>query len=69
MTNLEFRDFLDRLKQNKISNKRFGDFFGYGQTSICHFRNKKKIPKVLIKACEFLKRFEEIGIDLNKIIK
>jgi hypothetical protein len=69
MTNLEFRNFLDRLKENKISNKKFGKFFGYGDTSICQFKKNKKVPKVLIRACEFLKRFEEIGIDLNKIIK
>jgi hypothetical protein len=62
--------FLAQLKENKISNKKFGDFVGYNATTISLFLSgKKPIPKVLAEAIKGLQFKMQIGIDLSNIIK
>tara|TARA_R110000868_G_scaffold13193_3_gene61994 strand:- start:613 stop:831 length:219 start_codon:yes stop_codon:yes gene_type:complete len=66
----EFANFLAKLKQNKISNKRFGDFVDYNPTTISHYASgKKPVPKVLAEAVRGLQFKEQIGIDLINLIK
>ena len=70
MDNKEFALFLAKLKENTISNKRFGDFVGYNATTISLFLSgKKPIPKVLAEAIKGLQFKMNIGIDLSNIIK
>ena len=70
MDQKEFALFLAKLKENTISNKRFGDFVGYNATTISLFLSgKKPIPKVLAEAIKGLQFKMNIGIDLSNIIK
>jgi hypothetical protein len=70
MDHKEFASFLAKLKENKISNKKFGDFVGYNPTTICLYSSgKMAIPKVLAEAVRGLQFKEQIGIDLRNIIK
>jgi hypothetical protein len=70
MTNLEFADFLQKLKQNKISNAKLGRYFGYGATSISHFATgKRPLPLVLGRACKFVERLADIGLEFKNIMK
>lgn len=69
MDHKEFANFLAKLKENKISNKRFSDFVDYNPTSISLYSSgKKPVPKVLAEAVRGLQFKEQIGIDLSNII-
>jgi hypothetical protein len=66
----EFAAFLAKLKEIKISNKRFADFVGYNAASIsCYASGKKSIPQVLAIAVKGLQFKDQIGIDLRNILK
>ena len=70
MDHQEFANFLAKLKENKISNKRFADFVGYNPTTISHYLSgKKAVPKVLAEVVRGLQFKEQIGIDLRNLIK
>lgn len=70
MTNEEFANFLTRLKELKINNADFAKYSDYSAESISHFRNsKRELPKILVELVKLLIRFDEIGIDIKKIIK
>ena len=70
MTNIEFANFLAKLKENKISNARFAEFMDYNATTISHYASgKKRVPKVLAVAVAGLQFKEQIGIDLKTLIK
>jgi len=70
MDHKEFATFLAKLKENKISNKKFGDFVDYNPTTICLYASGKiPVPKVLAEAVRGLQFKEQIGIDLRNIIK
>jgi len=70
MDHKEFASFLAKLKENKISNKKFGDFVDYNPTTICLYSSGKiPVPKVLAEAVRGLQFKEQIGIDLRNIIK
>tara|TARA_R110000868_G_scaffold409867_2_gene696303 strand:+ start:696 stop:914 length:219 start_codon:yes stop_codon:yes gene_type:complete len=70
MNHQEFANFLAKLKENKISNKKFGDFVDYNATTISHYvSGKKPVPKVLAEAVRGLQFKEQIGIDLRHLIK
>ena len=66
----EFKIFLKKLKQQKISQKRFGAWCGYSQASLINFAsNKQSVPLTLARVVESLQFKEGIGIDITKIIK
>ena len=70
MDHKEFAAFLAKLKENKISNRRFADFVGYNASSIsCYATGDRKLPKVLAEAVKGLQFKMEIGIDLRNLIK
>lgn len=70
MDHKEFASFLAKLKENKINNKKFGDFVDYNPTTISLYSSGKiPVPKVLAEAVRGLQFKEQIGIDLRNIIK
>jgi len=69
MDHKEFAAFLAKLKELKISNKRFADFVGYNASSIsCYASGKKKLPKILGLVIDSLRLKESMGIDLKNVI-
>jgi hypothetical protein len=70
MNHQDFINFLQKLKEQKISNGRLARYLGYNTISMSCFKNEKRpIPLVLIRACEGLARLDIIGIDLKNIVK
>lgn len=66
----EFKIFLKKLKQQKISQKKFGLWCGYSQASLINFaNNKQNLPLSLVRVVESLQFKEQIGIDLKNIVK
>ncbi len=66
----EFKIFLKKLKQQKISQKNFGVWCGYSQASLINFAsNKQSVPLALSRVVESLQFKEQIGIDLKNIVK
>jgi predicted transcriptional regulator len=69
MDHKEFALFLAKLKELKISNKRFANFVGYNASSIsCYASGDRKLPKVLAEAVRGLQFKIQLGIDLRNII-
>ena len=70
MESEEFKIFLKKLKQSKITQKAFAAWCGYSQASlICFASDKQKIPLVLARVVNSLEFKQQIGIDLKNIIK
>ena len=66
----EFKIFLKKLKESKISQKKFACWCGYTEASLINFTsNKQSVPRTLEIIVNDLQFKEQIGIDLSNIIK